>query len=402
MKRRLWALGLTLALGLIGVGGLSPRSWGHAGHEVLGELPAHFPFPRIPADNPLTFEKVALGRHLFYDKKLSINEQQSCGSCHQQALAFTDGKPRAVGTTGQMHARGSMGLTNVVYAARLAWANPLVERLEHQAMLPLFGEVPVELGMAGQETRLIERFQQDPLYPPLFEAAFPEEPSITLPKMLQAIASFERTLISSNSPYDRFVAGDTQALSPAAQRGLNLFMSERLECFHCHGGFNFSDNLEHEGLPTQRSPFHNTGLYDEDGKGKAPKGHEGVFEITGRARDMGRFKAPTLRNIAVTAPYMHDGSIATLEEVIAHYAAGGRAYADGSRSADQNMLKSEFVSGFVISAEEVGDVLAFLNSLTDEQFLTDPRFSDPFEAGTEKLGTEKLGTEKLGTDSRVK
>lgn len=378
MKLHLLTLSVGLsALGLLWLWGALP--WETTSGVALLDLPSHFPPPRLPPDNPLTPEKVALGRRLFYDKKLSINEQQSCGSCHQQALAFTDGKPQAVGTTGQVHPRGSMSLTNVAYAARLAWANPLVERLEHQAMLPLFGETPVELGMAGQEALLIERFRQDPLYPPLFAAAFPDAPVITLPHMMQAIASFERTLISANSPYDRFVAGEQTALSPAAQRGLALFMSERLECFHCHGGFNFSDNLEHEGLPTQRSPFHNTGLYDEDGRGKAPKGHEGVLEVSGRPLDMGRFKAPTLRNIAVTAPYMHDGSIATLEAVLAHYAAGGRAYADGNRTDAHNTLKSEFVSGFVISDAEVADVVAFLNSLTDHTFLTDPRFSDPFE-----------------------
>lgn len=342
------------------------------------ELPPHFPEPEVPADNPMSEEKAALGRRLFYDPRLSINEKSSCATCHQQARAFTDGMPRAVGTTGEVHPRGSMGLTNVVYSARLAWANPLVKELEHQALLPMFGEAPVELGLSGQEHVLLERIEQDPDYPALFAEAWPDG-AINLERIVQAIASFERTLLSFNSPYDRYVQGDKDALSPPAVRGLELFMSERLECFHCHGGFNFSDNLTHTRLPTGAANFHNTGLYNL-GNGAYPADNPGVFEVTGDPTDMGRFKAPTLRNIAVTAPFMHDGSLATLSDVLDHYAAGGRQLTEGPNAGDGSTspFKSEFVAGFLLEPQEKADLIAFLESLTDPTFLTDERLSDPF------------------------
>jgi cytochrome c peroxidase len=350
--------------------------------DYAWDLPAHFPTPYVPTDNPMSDEKVALGRHLFYDKRLSVNEQMSCATCHQQELAFTDGLPRAIGTTGERHPRGAMSLANVAYASRLAWANPLLDRLEHQALLPMFGEAPVEMGLAGHEQELLARLEADPRYVAMFDAAFPADGAVTLDHITQALASFERTLISGDSPYDRYLQGDEAALSPAAKRGLNLFLSERLECFHCHGSFNLSDSVDHGGMVSAAVAFHNTGLYNLDGKGAYPAENTGVYELTGDPADMGRFKAPTLRNIAVTAPYMHDGSVATLEEAIAHYAAGGRTVANGPYRGDGSTspLRSEFVAGFILEPEEEKDLVAFLESLTDETFLHDPRFSDPFEA----------------------
>jgi cytochrome c peroxidase len=149
---------------------------------------------------------------------------------------------------------------------------------------------------------------------------------------------------------------------------MELFYSERLECFHCHGGFNFTDSSRHGEYNPTALPYHNTGLYNEDGKGAYPAGNAGVYDVSGDARDMGRFRAPTLRNIAVTAPYMHDGSIATLGGVLDHYAAGGRAH---------SKLTSEFIPGFIISDTEKADVIAFLQSLTDETVLKDPRLGPP-------------------------
>ncbi|MFT5684450.1 MAG: cytochrome c peroxidase, partial [Myxococcota bacterium] len=175
-----------------------------------------------------------------------------------------------------------------------------------------------------------------------------------------------RTLLSFTSPYDAHVGGDSSALSTQEKRGMELFFSERLECFHCHGGFNFTDAMDHSGMAIAEVAFHNTALYDP-----YPADNTGIEEITGEMGDRGRFKAPTLRNIAVTAPYMHDGSIATLSAVLDHYALGGRA--------SQNVLKSEFVPGFVLSDGEKADVIAFLGTLTDSDFLTDPRHSDPWK-----------------------
>ncbi|MEM8614393.1 MAG: di-heme enzyme, partial [Cyanobacteria bacterium P01_H01_bin.105] len=162
-------------------------------------------------------------------------------------------------------------------------------------------------------------------------------------------------------------------------RGEALFNSERLECFHCHSGLNFSDSTHHERSGFTEIAFHNTGLYNIDGRGAYPPKNIGVQEITQRATDMGKFRAPTLRNIQVTAPYMHDGSIATLEEAIEHYAAGGRTIESGPYAGvgRENPLKSSFIAGFSLTDIEKQDLMAFLHSLTDQSFLSDPRLSSP-------------------------
>jgi cytochrome c peroxidase len=341
------------------------------------KLPAGFPDPAVPEDNPMSTAKVELGRHLFYDSRLSANGTQSCASCHKQAQAFTDGRLTSVGSTGEHHRRNSMSLANVVYAASFTWANPAVPDLEAQALLPFFGERPVELGLAGQEDLMLQRLSEDARYPAMFSAAFPgEKQPISMGSVVKAIAAFERALLSGGSPYDRYTYRDElDALTPAAKRGMKLFFSERLECFHCHQGFNFMDSVRHKLTVFPEVLFHNTNLYNVDDKGAYPVVDQGMREFTGKPEDMGRYRSPTLRNIAVTAPYMHDGSIATLSEVLDHYAAGGRASAQGGAPSP---YRSEFVPGFTLTPEEKQDVLAFLESLTDTEFLTDPRFSDPF------------------------
>jgi cytochrome c peroxidase len=174
--------------------------------------------------------------------------------------------------------------------------------------------------------------------------------------------------------------GERAAISDSARRGYELFSSERLECFHCHAGFALTDHVNYEGKAFFDDPFHNTGLYNVDGQGAYPEPNTGVLSVTGRERDMGRFKAPTLRNIAVTAPYMHDGSIASLDAVLDHYAAGGRTLSEGEHAGvgSASPLKSNLIQGFTLSDSERADVLAFLHSLTDEGFLTDARFADPW------------------------
>ncbi|MEE2960521.1 MAG: MbnH family di-heme enzyme [Myxococcota bacterium] len=348
------------------------------------DLPSHFPQPQIPESNPMTLSKIELGRYLFYDTRLSVNGTTSCGSCHQQKLAFTDGKALAVGATGDVLARSSMGLTNIVFSARLTWANHLLGDLESQMLVPLFGEQPVEMGMAGKEEEMLALARSDTRYMQLFPKAFPEQDDpFTLDNLTKAIASFQRTLISSNSPYDRYIQGDQTALSSSAKRGMTLFFDERLECFHCHGNFNFSDSVSHQGKALEEISFHNNGLYHLDDLGSYPEGNQGIFELTGIDADKGRFKAPTLRNIEVTAPYMHDGSIETLEGVVDHYGQGGRTILTGPNQGvgSTNPNKSQFVPGFVLTAEEKEDVLSFLKSLTDESFLNDPDFSNPFSDG---------------------
>jgi cytochrome c peroxidase len=357
-------------------GRAAPSAW-------TWDLPAGFPIPKVPADNPMSAEKVALGRRLFYDTRLSGNRSFSCATCHVQARAFADPLPRAVGSTGEVHPRNSMSLGNVAYAPVLTWANPNLRRLEQQALIPMFGEHPVELGLAGKEGELLGRVREDTLYRRLFAAAFPDAAGeVSLATITKALAAFQRTLISANSPYDRFQRGDRAAVSSAARRGEALFFSERLECFHCHGGFNFTGTADYVGKGFAEVEFHNTGLYNVGGRGAYPAENPGLLEHSGDPEDMGKFKAPSLRNVAVTAPYMHDGSIPTLDAVIDHYAAGGRTVRAGPHAGvgRRNPFKSGFVKGFTLTPRERNDLTLFLHALTDSTFLTDPRFSDPWTA----------------------
>lgn len=314
---------------------------------------------------------VALGRILFYDTRLSGNGSYACASCHRQELAFTDGRARALGSTGEDHPRSAMSLANVAYNVSLTWSDPELDRLEDQALVPMFGEHPVELGLAGGGEALIASLRDDAGLAAMFEAAFPGDGSpVTVGNVTKALASFERTLISGDSPYDRLVYhGEMEALSESAWRGMRLFFSDRLACSGCHGGFLFSGPIRFAGGGAEKPVFHNTGLYNLDSAGAYPATSRGLYDHTGRANDMGRFRAPTLRNIALTAPYMHDGSIATLGGVIAHYAAGGRQ--------GGNPHKSERLRGFTLSPTEGDDLVAFLHSLTDERFISDPRFAAP-------------------------
>jgi cytochrome c peroxidase len=352
---------------------LGPYEW---------KLPPGFPFPKVPLDNPMTAGKVALGRYLFYDKRLSLNQTQACSTCHRQELAFTDGRPRGIGSTGEKHPRGPMSLANVAYSPALTWANPNMRTLEAQALVPMFGEHPVELGLTGKEDLLVERLQAVSRYRKMFASAFPQDAQpFTIGNITKAIASFERTMLSGESPYDRYRRGDDlNAISDSAKRGEALFFSEKLECFHCHGGFNLTGTVDYLDKGFAEVEFHNTGLYNLKGKFSYPEPNVGLYDFTNQEEDIGKFKAPTLRNIAVTAPYMHDGSVRTLEDVVDHYQEGGRTINDGPYAGDgfANPNKSEFVKSFSLKCDEKSDLLAFLRSLTDDGFLHDPALANPW------------------------
>ncbi len=353
---------------------------GDAGGYVWN-LPPGFPTPAVPDENPMSAEKVDLGRHLFYDKALSNNWTESCASCHQQALAFTDGRAHAVGSTGAQHPRSAMSLANVAYASTLTWANPLELDLEHQALIPMMGDDPVELGLQSED-ELVARLGGVTAYTPLFAAAWPGDPApITLEHVVDALASFERTIISGTSSFDRYLyGGDQSAISTSAQRGYALFNSEQLECFHCHVGFDLTDHVNWQGKAFFDDEYHNTGLYNIDGKGAYPEPNTGEYHVTGDPSEMGRFKVPTLRNVAVTAPYFHDGSAATLDDVLDHYQAGGRTITSGPYAGDGNLspLKDPVIRSLTMSAQDRADVIAFLQSLTDDGFLNDPALSNPW------------------------
>lgn len=347
-------------------------------------IPSRYPLPIDPVDNPMSEAKFELGRHLFYDIRLSGNGTQACASCHIQELGFTDGRALPFGSTGEQLVRNAQGLMNAAYNATQTWANPSLNTLEQQALIPLFGEAPVEHGINdANEAEVVQRIRDEPIYESLFAQAYPDlgDP-IDMLNIRNAITSFIRGMVSFDTPFDRFEQGDASALSEAEHRGRQLFFSEALECFHCHGGYHLSDSTIDRTMSFVERPFHNTGLFNIGGTGDFPENNTGIFEITADPADMGKFRAPSLRNLSVTAPYMHDGSMQSLAEVIEFYAAGGRNIETGPQAGDGrlNPFKDGFVNGFEISDQEKADLIAFLHALTDQSFLNDPKFSNPWSS----------------------
>jgi cytochrome c peroxidase len=389
-----WLASLVLALALSacgggGSGGVAVNDTSLASTSWVWSLPTGMPAPRVPTANPMSTAKADLGRHLFYDTRLSGNGTQACASCHQQDKAFTDGRARAVGSTGEGHPRNAQGLANVAYHPTLTWANPGQTSLEQQMQVPLFGTSPVEMGIndANQDA-VLQRLRDATLYQQKFATVWPGDAQpITWTHITQAIAAFQRTLMSFNSKFDRVQRGQA-SYSEAEARGAQLFFGEKAECFHCHGSANFNDQVVHAGTRAVETPFHNTGLYNIDGAGGFPFPNRGLFELTGNAWQMGLFRAPSLRNVEKTAPYMHDGTIATLESVLDFYAAGGR-HVTGQESdpflaqhpgdGRLNPYKDSLIARINLNDQDKADLVAFLKTLTDEQFLNDPTLSNPFQ-----------------------
>jgi cytochrome c peroxidase len=329
-------------------------------------LPPGFPPPLVPPDNPMSDAKIALGKRLFYDVRLSSTGTYSCGSCHRPELAFTDGRPRAIGATGDPVRRAAMSLANVAYNPAFTWSNPRIKTLEAQMRTPLFNRHPLEMGQKpdGREIKLT--LSNDGEYVEQFIAAFPADAEpVSLANLIKAIAAFERTLISGRSAFDRYVfSDDPTAMSDSAKRGMSLFFSARIGCSQCHSGINFSGPLNYQGHDKGNALFANNGLYNLGTGGAYPRTDQGLTEITHRSADMGKFRVPTLRNIALTAPYMHDGSLENLVQVLDHYSRGGQ----------HSPLQDARVKPVPLSKAERGELLEFLNSLTDREFVEDPRF----------------------------
>jgi len=324
--------------------------------------------------------EVELGRHLFYERRLSVEGNRSCGICHEPALGFTDGFVRAVGSTGELHPRNTLTLTNVGGRESLTWTPDAPDSLEGQLLVPLLSEHPVEMGLLNTVDEVLEELRVDEVYGELFPRVFPEDADpFTVERLADAIAAFERTIVSETAPFDRFIAGDTDSLDTEARRGFDLFFSHRLRCATCHAGPDLDQPTE-DGEIVARHGWFNIGLYDVDGQGAYPDRSRGRFELTGLEEDMGRFRTPTLRNVELTAPYYHDGSGATLADVIANYAAGGRHVIGGPNPGDgrENPHKSDLVRGFEITAQEALDLEAFLRALTDWDMVEDPAFADPW------------------------
>jgi cytochrome c peroxidase len=329
-------------------------------------LPPGFPTPVVPADNPMSLVKVALGKRLFFDTSLSVTGNYSCASCHRPELAFTDGRPHAIGATGEPVRRAAMSLANVAYNPAFTWGDPRIATLEAQMRTPLFNQHPLEMGLKPDDGALQVALSHDQDYASRFSAAFPADAApVTWSNLIKAIASFERTLISGRSAFDRYVFSDeADAMSEPAKRGMNLFFSARIGCSQCHSGINFSGPLIYQGHDKASAIFANNGLYRIGTGGGYPHSDQGLTEITHRPSDMGKFRVPTLRNVALTAPYMHDGSMQTLEQVVEHYSRGGRH----APSQDKRVRPTP------MAAAERSDLQEFLRSLTDPEFVGNPQF----------------------------
>jgi cytochrome c peroxidase len=350
-------------------------------------LPPGFHPPPIPADNPMSPAKVELGRHLFYDLRMSVNGEGSCSTCHIQKYGFTDQRPVAIGVTGQPHPRRVMPLANVAWFAVFNWANPTVTQLEDQSVTPLFNDHPIELGLQAQKDKFLQVIATDPTYKKLFPEAFPPESGeargpYTFVHIRKALAAFERTLISGNSPYDHYrYRHEENAISGSAKRGEDIFFHQPYACARCHGGFTFGGVTIYQTTGgAHGAEFVSNGLYNLAGKYSYPADNLGLYEFTHDPADVGKFRPPSLRNVAVRGPYMHDGSLRTLDDVLDHYAHGGRIITSGLNAGDgsKNSNKSQFVSGFPLTLQQRADLKAFLESLTDEEFLHNPAFANPW------------------------
>lgn len=319
-----------------------------------------------PIENPLSKEGVFLGRTLFYETRLSSNGKISCESCHQQHKAFTDGKSFSIGVDNQPTSRNAMSLVNLLWSKRFFW-DGRSSTLEDQAVFPLTN--PHEMGQSLEKSSQL--LKELPAYRALFKEAFGDD-LVTPHRITMALAQFERTLISSNSRYDQYLIKKYEP-SKAEQNGMLLFNQSPqpakgirgANCAHCHGGIKMYKEL-----------FHNNGL------DRNPI-DIGIESLTGSKLDRGRFKAPTLRNIALTAPYMHDGRFNTLEEVIEHYSEH-IAQSNALSSFLQN--ESNVIGGksLKLSTVEKKELLAFLNMLTDSSFITNPDYSNPQQTSINK------------------
>lgn len=275
-----------------------------------------------------------------------------------------------------------MALTNIAWNATQTWANPAILSLERQIPIPVFGDDPVEMGVNDSVVQTILdrlRTASDVNYPARFRAAFPKAgaDAVSWESIFKAISAFQRTLISFGSRYDRHLAGEA-VLSPQERNGLKIF--ESAQCVACHKPPHFTDQVVDVDTRKLTVRYHNIGLYNLDGKGAYPAPNTGAEDITANPADMGAFRTPSLRNVEVTGPYMHDGSVATLEEAVDILVSGGRNIASGPHQGDgrQNPFKSDLVRDRGLSDQDRADLVAFLKTLTDERFLNDPAFSDPF------------------------
>ncbi len=298
------------------------------------------PIP-FPDNNKFTLEKEKLGRYLFFDKILSKDSSYSCASCHNPRFGFANNVPNPITINKFALSRNVLSLINVAYKSTIGWVGSdisLEEAIYHDFDSPLFFD--------NDTNEINRRLRLHPIYPHMFESAFGEGVRPNSYLAAQAIATFVRTLVSGNSAYDRYIRGDTNALTESQKRGMRLFFSERTRCSVCHSGFLFTD-----------LQFHNTGtsmFYADWGR----------YYVTKDYKDRYKFITPSLRNVEVSAPYLHDGTYKTLEEVIENYNRGGYPF----------LNKDTLLKPLILSKQEKEDLINFLKALTDWEFLNQMRF----------------------------
>ncbi|MEN8145322.1 MAG: cytochrome c peroxidase [Gemmatimonadota bacterium] len=361
---------LSVAMSIVLYQGIAARS---GQPTPLADFSAPFVFGRFqpPSDNPLTREAVELGRQLFYDPRLSGNNTVSCSTCHEQQLAFTDGKQVGVGVSGRPLAFNSMSLANLMWGPRRFFWDGRVASLEEQSLIPI--QHPDE--MAQDLDELVDELAEEEAYREQFDIAYGKISAATI---AAALASFQRILVSANSRYDQFLRGEI-ALSETEELGRKLFMAHPDvkvslrggNCIDCHSQFLTS------GFNTRFDGFTNNGLDSEE---DLPAG---LQKVTGKPEHRGLFKVPTLRNVALTAPYMHDGRFETLEEVLDHYNEGIKTSSTLSPlilEADNLGKESQDSVSLNLTEDEKTAIIAFLHTLTDHEFVAAERFSNPFSS----------------------
>jgi cytochrome c peroxidase len=299
--------------------------------------------------NPPSKEKINLGRYLFYDNRISINNTKACASCHDPKFSFTDNYRRSIGAFGDLTKQNAPPLINLIFNRYFTAADTSLHFPEEQINNPMFHDNPVELGWKRNENEMLKRFSANPSYRQQFKLAFPgEKDPVTVKNIQQSITSFIKTILSFESDYDDYLYHNKKnALNESELRGMQLFQSTVLKCSQCHSGVNFNRPL-FQSLP------HFT---------------------TGFGGDSTPFKVPTLRNLAFTSPYLHDGSVETLEQVIRLYEKGGQPNVNN---------KHPFITGFKLNSQERTDLISFLLSLSDSSVLRNPAYANPFREDESK------------------
>jgi cytochrome c peroxidase len=314
---------------------------------------------------------VNLGRHLFYERAISVNNTKACASCHAQEFSFTDNYTRSIGALGDLHQRNAKPLINLANKKYFTAADTSITSLAQQMEGPMFNNHPVELGL-NKNSNFLSFLNTNSNYKKLFSNA--EQP-ITIPAVKKAIAAFISTITANNSRYDAFINGNATILTCAEKEGLQLF--NKVGCKNCHGGVDFNTPTNYINA---LDLYQNIGLYNVNGS--YPKTDLGLYNQTKINTDNGKFIIPTLRNLAFTAPYWHDGSANSLLDVLATYNRGGRLISNGINKGDGklNPHKSKLINGLNLTLQQQQTIVAFLLTLTDSSVITKQQYANPFRS----------------------